>query len=229
MRVGPGPERSRGRHWLRLYPRDWRERYGEEIGALLGERPVGWPARLDLLRGAFDAHLHPRQPPRMGLPTPLIAGVAWIAAGLATVVEPVPPDWPGYLAWTLPLGALGAVAVLRLVTVVGRRAGLRAPWVAGPVLLVAIAAHVAWIAALAVAIAGGPYGALTAAAQSIAAVTTVAIGLVRWRDGDHPLAEAVLVAGGAMLISSPGSWIVVGAAWLAAAAVAGRRRGLRAA
>ncbi len=227
MRVGPGPERSRATRWLRLYPRDWRERYGDEIGDLLGERPFGWRARLDVVRGALDAHLHPRQPPRIGLLAPLVAGLAWIAAGLATVVEPVPPDWPGYLVWTLPLGAIGALAVLRLVTIVGRRSGLRAPSVAGPALLVAIAAHVAWIAALVIAIAGGPYGALTAAAQSIAGVATVGIGLVRWRDGDHPLAEAVLVAGGALLIPSPASWIVVGAAWLAAAIVAGRRRDLR--
>jgi len=180
-----------------------------------------------VVRGALDAHLHPRQPPRIGLLAPVVAGLAWIVAGLATVVEPVPPDWPGYLVSTLPLGVIGAFAVLRLVTIVGRRSGLRAPSVAGPALLMAIAAHVAWIAALVIAIAGGPYGALTAAAQSIAAVATVGIGLVRWREGDHPLAEAVLVAGGALLIPSPASWIVVGVAWLAAAVVAGRRRDLR--
>jgi hypothetical protein len=227
MRVGPVPERSRSTRWLRLYPRDWRQRYGDEIGDLLGERPFGWRARLDVIRGALDAHLHPRHPPRIGLLAPLVAGLAWIAAGLATLVEPVPPDWPGYLVWTLPLGAIGAFAVLRLVTIVGRRSGLLAPTVAGPALLLAIAAHLVWIAALAIAIAGGPYGAITAAAQSIAAVATVGIGLVRWRVGDHPLAEAVLVAGGAMLVPSPASWIVVGVAWLAAAVVAGRRRDLR--
>ena len=229
MRVGRGPERDRATRWLRLYPRDWQERYDDEMGELLALRPFGWRARLDLARGALDAHLHPRQPPRIGLLAPLVAGLAWIVAGLATLVEPVPPDWPGYLVWTLPLGAIGASAVLRLVSIVGRRSGLRAPAVAGPVLLVAIAAHLAWISTLLLAIAGGPYGALTAAAQSIAAVTTVAIGLVRWRVGDHPLAEAVLVAGGALLIPSPASWIVVGLAWLAAAALAGRRRDLRAA
>ena len=107
------------------------------------------------------------------------------------------------------------------------RSGLRAPPSAGPALLLAIGAHIAWIGALVVAMIGGPYGAMTAAAQSIAAVTTVGVGLVRWHVGDHPLAEVVLIAGGALLIPSPATWIVVGVAWLAAAVVAGRRRDVR--
>jgi len=44
---------------LRLYPASWRERYGEEMSALLEQHkitPVTW---LDLLAGALDAHLDP--------------------------------------------------------------------------------------------------------------------------------------------------------------------------
>jgi hypothetical protein len=45
---------------LRLYPRAWRERYGEELLALTEtQRPVGLVAWLDLLRGALVAYLHP--------------------------------------------------------------------------------------------------------------------------------------------------------------------------
>lgn len=45
---------------LRLYPRSWRERYGEELLALIEtQRPLGLGAWLDLLRGALVAHLHP--------------------------------------------------------------------------------------------------------------------------------------------------------------------------
>jgi hypothetical protein len=46
-------------HWLlRLYPRAWRERYGDEVASVLAEHHVtAWTA-LDLLLGAFDAHLH---------------------------------------------------------------------------------------------------------------------------------------------------------------------------
>jgi len=220
MRLRTDPSRTRAARWLRLYPRDWRERYADELEAAIEARPIDWQVRLDLARGALDAHLHPRTPPSVGVLMPLIAGVAWITAGSATLIEPAPPDWPGYLDWTLALGLIGAVAALRIVLTVGRRSGLRAPAVTGPALLFVVAAHAVWIGALAVALAGGPYGAITAAAQSIAAVGTVGIGLVRWRVGDHPIAEAVLMAGGAMLVPSPVAWIVVGAAWLATALAA---------
>lgn len=44
---------------LRLYPRRWRERYGEEFEELLAQRPPSVRHRLDIARGALDAHLHP--------------------------------------------------------------------------------------------------------------------------------------------------------------------------
>jgi hypothetical protein len=45
---------------LRLYPAPWRERYGEEFGAVLaGQRPSPGLV-LDVLAGAIDAHLHPQ-------------------------------------------------------------------------------------------------------------------------------------------------------------------------
>ncbi len=44
---------------LRLYPRRWRERYGEEFEELLAQRPPSPRHRLDIARGALDAHLHP--------------------------------------------------------------------------------------------------------------------------------------------------------------------------
>lgn len=40
---------------LRLYPRAWRERYGEEFAALLAQQPLTWEGVLDIGRGAFDA------------------------------------------------------------------------------------------------------------------------------------------------------------------------------
>ena len=38
---------------LRLYPGEWRQRYGDEFEALLEDVPAGWPAYFDLLRGAM--------------------------------------------------------------------------------------------------------------------------------------------------------------------------------
>src|SRR5919107_1999671 len=45
---------------LRLYPRRWRARYGEEFAALLEERPLGPFDVADVLLGALDAQLHLR-------------------------------------------------------------------------------------------------------------------------------------------------------------------------
>ncbi|HLY31114.1 MAG TPA: hypothetical protein VKQ36_08790 [Ktedonobacterales bacterium] len=46
------------RRLLRLYPRVWRDRYGDELDALLDEYPVTLWTLLDLLLGVFDARLH---------------------------------------------------------------------------------------------------------------------------------------------------------------------------
>jgi hypothetical protein len=45
---------------LRLYPRAWRDRYGDEMLALLDGQPASLGDRLDLISGALDAHLHPQ-------------------------------------------------------------------------------------------------------------------------------------------------------------------------
>ena len=51
---------------LRIYPRAWRERYGEELSDQLEQRPLSVGVVADLLRGAVDAHLRPlRRDPRM--------------------------------------------------------------------------------------------------------------------------------------------------------------------
>jgi hypothetical protein len=44
---------------LLLYPRAWRERYGEEFLALLGEGPLSATEWVDVVRGALDAWLSP--------------------------------------------------------------------------------------------------------------------------------------------------------------------------
>ena len=41
---------------LRLYPRAWRERYGSEMAALVGDLPAGVSLALDLLVGAGAAY-----------------------------------------------------------------------------------------------------------------------------------------------------------------------------
>ena len=45
---------------LRLYPAQWRERYGEEFDAVLASQRASPGLVLDVLGGAIDAHLHPQ-------------------------------------------------------------------------------------------------------------------------------------------------------------------------
>jgi len=222
MRLKRRSSRVMGARWLRLYPRAWRERYEPEMLAVLQARPPDWRARLDLARGAWDAHVSPTTVPQTPIFAALVAGVAWIATGLASATQPLLPDWPGFLVETLPLGLLGAVAAFRVVLALGRRSGMAAPRGSAGAFALAIAGHVLWIAVLAVAAIGGPYGAITGAGQSIAGVGTIAVGLVRARAGDRPFAEALLIAGAAMLVPSPVAWPVAGAAWLGVAIAAVR-------
>ena len=203
-----------GRSWLRLYPRAWRDRYEDELLDVLGAGPFTVRTRVDLVGGALDAHVHPLTPPSPPVVAALIAGLAWMAAGLFSAVQPLVPDWPGFMLETLPLGALGAAAALRAVTQLGRRSGLDAPRGTAVALVLAVVGHVLWIAALVGASLGGPYGAITGGAGACAAVGIVLVGLMRSRVGDHPTAEGMVVAGGLMLVPSPIAWVAAGAAWI---------------
>ena len=86
---------------LRLYPRAWRERYGDEMLALLESQPTTLIDHLDLIRGALDARLHPQVPsvaaaPERELPVfqrtfgfmAAAGGIAWIIGILSIFVLP---------------------------------------------------------------------------------------------------------------------------------------------
>jgi hypothetical protein len=45
---------------LRLYPAAWRAHYGDEFAELLASRPPSLRDRIDILRGALDARVHPQ-------------------------------------------------------------------------------------------------------------------------------------------------------------------------
>lgn len=45
---------------IRLYPQEWRDRYGTEFAELVEIRPLGLWGSVDVVRGAIDAHLHPQ-------------------------------------------------------------------------------------------------------------------------------------------------------------------------
>ena len=205
-----------GSRLLRLYPAWWRERYEAEMVALLEARPPDARARIDLVRGVLDAHLGgPDQGTSPGgvVAAALIAGGAWTIAGIASVGGPTPPDWPGYLASTLPVAFVGALAILVATVGTSRLAWLSSTrWVELAIVAIVVG-HLAWAGLLAVAALGGPYGAVTAIAQSLAALATVGLGLVLLRAGVHPIGEVVVVAGAVMLLPTPAAWVVVGALW----------------
>jgi hypothetical protein len=122
---------------VRLYPRAWRDRYGEEFLALLEARPPTAGDRFDILRGAVDARLHPqvRQPeapesaPVDGSPddtvvvrrlgyAALAGGLVWVVAWwFATVAAPVVYD--GYGPHRDGSGALGLLVLSMLLLVGG--------------------------------------------------------------------------------------------------------------
>lgn len=117
---------------LRLYPHAWRDRYGDEVAAVLAAHRVTYWTLLDIVLGAVDAHLH-----RDLLPERLISmayrlrsseittffafvlfGVAWLP--LSLVRDPL-PVWqaaaaahPGLFVALSILGLAGLVATLAI-------------------------------------------------------------------------------------------------------------------
>lgn len=49
------PPRDQDRWFLKLYPREWRERYGDELSAMVGDRRLSLGSSMDLISGAIDA------------------------------------------------------------------------------------------------------------------------------------------------------------------------------
>jgi hypothetical protein len=215
---GPeAPGRGPGSFYLGLYPRAWRERYGDELADLLEAGRLTLRSRLDLVRGALDAHLHPASPSRL----PVIA--ALVASGLATAhalvlgIQPVPTDWPGYLEDGLPL-IMGAVAALVPLTVgLWLKLGDADGALGRLGLFLGVTGHIAWLLALLAAAAHLTYGPITAAAATVAMAGTAALGVSLV--GRGRIALGVLVAAAALSGIAPPSlgWPAFAAAWTAVA------------
>ena len=62
---------------LRLYPRRWRERYGDEFVALLEKEGTGPRVVLSVMAGAFDAWVSPKGSVEMEMREPLGPAVLW--------------------------------------------------------------------------------------------------------------------------------------------------------
>jgi len=183
--------------------------------ALLGSAPGRRRDVIDLLRGALDAWLHPATPSRVPAIAALIGGGLWTMAAAGVVGQPVPPDWPGYLA-EIVLVALAAASLL-LVATLG--CALRAGNSGGHAMRVGSAltavGFVAWIAALVVAAAGQTDAATLAAAQTMAMIGATLVGIVLVREGDWPIGGLVIIGSVAMPVPWTTGWLVFGGAWTA--------------
>jgi hypothetical protein len=71
---------------MRLYPANWRARYGDEFEALIEDSSLGWRGIVDLVKGAIRMQLSVPVFPKLAL----MLSVAGLAAGLAVsfVVDP---------------------------------------------------------------------------------------------------------------------------------------------
>ena len=105
---------------LACYPRPWRERYGDELLALLADRRSGLRDLPNLLAGAIDARMHVRlRPATDGL---LLAGPSLPAVPPPAPlgVRPSPPERGyGVVASTPPVGEMSRRGFLRRMLGVG--------------------------------------------------------------------------------------------------------------
>jgi hypothetical protein len=130
---------------VRLYPPAWRERYGDELEAVLEDRPPGPFDVADLLAGALDAHLHlhglgHRSERRQGIPMSLrLAGLAAAVSGglwalfftmVGAEYANVGPD-TGF-TWILVVLVAGPVLLIALagLSAIQFRAHSRSIWIA---------------------------------------------------------------------------------------------------
>jgi hypothetical protein len=218
-----GAGRIQGARLVGLYPRAWRERYEVEFLAVLSARAPSRADRIDIVRGALDAHLHPDRPSMVPGLAALLGGGLWILGAGPILALPAPTDWPGYLFETLPVALLAVVALS--VAVFGAWLRLdgradRAERRLGAIGVgIGMLGHAAWIGLLVGAIAGIAYGAPLAVASTVAGLGTVLIGVALARAGDWPIAGLLVVAPVLLVIPpsvvpSPISWLAFGGTWL---------------
>jgi hypothetical protein len=169
---------------------------------------------MDLVRGAVDAQLH--TPSRVPAGAALLSGGMWTLAAAGALSQPVPPDWPGHLTETLPFALVAVGAGLVATIGLWARRSDAAGRIAVPTILFTIIGHVAWVAALLVALFGLEYGSVTAAAQAVGAMGCLAVGLVLLRNADQRLGGLLVIAPTFLLFGWPVAWLGFGLAWTVA-------------
>jgi hypothetical protein len=205
--------------YVRLYPRAWRERYGDELEAVLETAGIGARSRIDLLRGAVDAHLHPDTPSPLPVVAALSASAFAVAHAIALGTEPVPTEWPGYLEAALPLIIASVLALIPAVIGLWLKLGDADGALGRFGVILAVVGYGAWLVALLAAATRVAYGPLTAAAATVAMVGTAALG-VALVGRSRLLLGALLGAAALAGVAPPAlGWPAFAAAWTAVAVV----------
>ena len=205
--------------YVRLYPRAWRERYGDELEAVLETAGIGARSRIDLVRGAVDAHLHPDTPSPLPVVAALSASAFAVAHAIALGTEPVPTEWPGYLEAALPLIIASVLALIPAVIGLWLKLGDADGALGRFGVILAVVGYGAWLVALLAAATRVAYGPLTAAAATVAMVGTAALG-VALVGRSRLLLGALLGAAALAGVAPPAlGWPAFAAAWTAVAVV----------
>ena len=196
-----------------LYPRWWRDRYADEMAALLDAAPHRRRDTVDLARGALDAWLHPPMPSRLPIAAALVGGGLWTFAAAWLLRQPVQADWPGYLVEVVPLAVLVATCLLVATLAIALRAADAGGWAVRLAAFVAVAGYVAWVSALAATQAGVADPATLGIGQTLAMGGMAAVGLVVLRVRAETVGFLVLLAAVIMVIPSTTAWLAFGATW----------------
>jgi hypothetical protein len=203
--------------YVALFPRRWRERYGDELAAVLEAEPPGLRARFDLLRSALDAHLHPPAPS----PLPVVAAVTGSALAsahaIALAAQPTPTDWPGYIDDALPLVIGAVIALLPVLIALWLRLGDADGALGRFGVILAVTGHAAWLVALVAAATRVAYGPFTGAAATMAMVGTAALGIALV-GRSRIVVGTLLAAAGLAGVAPPAlGWPIFAASWTAVA------------
>ncbi|HXU86678.1 MAG TPA: hypothetical protein VN773_12820 [Verrucomicrobiae bacterium] len=107
---------------VRLYPGPWRERYEAEFLQLIEDRPPSPMERLDIIRGALDARLHPQVVEAAPEPMPWthrLPGLLSLSAGLALCLAVLGISFGPGPDWGAAASFLGIAVILMPISLPG--------------------------------------------------------------------------------------------------------------
>jgi hypothetical protein len=208
-----------GSRYVGLYPRAWRERYGDELQEVLERDRLGFRMRLDLVRGAVDAHLHPLAPSRLPVLAAVTASALAVAHAIALAAQPVATDWPGYQEEALPLIIGSVAAAIPAIVGLWLRLGDGDGALGRLGLLLAVVGHGAWLVALVAALARVAYGPLTGAVAAVAMTGMAVLGVALVGRGRLGLGMLVAAVGLAGVAPPAWGWGALAAAWTGVAVI----------